>query len=163
MGVSGSGKSTLAKRIASMTGARFLDADDFHSRENVAKMRTGLPLDDSDRQPWLLAIVDAMHKADGPTVIACSALKRGYRDVLRKAGDVFFVHPTGDPSVIRERIQSRQNHFMPSSLLDSQLQALEDLQDDEAGVTVRWEQPLDEEAAAAVAALREWRARPVRK
>lgn len=137
MGVSGSGKSTVARELARRLGYRFLEGDDFHSAANVLKMASGTPLDDADRLPWLRAIARAMREgpADEGVVVACSALARRYRDVLRD-GDVttYFVFLDGDPEVLRDRVAARHHSFMPASLLDSQLAALEPLADGEAGV-----------------------------
>jgi gluconokinase len=140
MGVSGSGKSTVGAAVAARIAARFLDADDFHPASNVAKMAAGMPLTDEDRHPWLVVVGDeiARRAADGgEVVVACSALKRSYRDLLRAhAGDLFFAHLHGSPELLAQRIGVRTDHFMPSSLLQSQLATLESLQPDEPGVTV---------------------------
>lgn len=129
MGVSGSGKSTVGRQVADALGWEFRDGDDFHPPENVAKMRAGTPLNDDDRRPWLLAIqrwMRATQAAGGSGVIACSALKEAYRDLLlREEPWVRFVHLAGPKEVIAERMKARSGHFMPSSLLDSQFAALE--------------------------------------
>lgn len=129
MGVSGSGKSTVGSLLAGRMGWTFRDADDFHPASNVAKMRSGIPLNDEDRRPWLLAIQEYMrteHAAGRSAVVACSALRESYRDLLlRGAPWVRFVHLTGPREVIAERMQARSGHFMPVTLLDSQLAALE--------------------------------------
>jgi carbohydrate kinase (thermoresistant glucokinase family) len=124
MGVAGSGKSTLAAQLAARRGASFLEADDFHSAANVAKMASGLPLTDGDRWPWLAALRRAMRGEDD-VVVACSALKRTYRDALRAAGDVRFVQLDINQDVALSRLQSRPGHFMRPALLDSQITALE--------------------------------------
>lgn len=154
MGVSGSGKSTVARAVSTATGLRFAEADEFHSEFNVAMMRSGVPLGDTDRWPWLrdLAAWMADRAAEGvSTVLACSALKRAYRDVLR-AGPPYldFVHLDGAAAVIRDRMARRAGHYMPPSLLDSQLAILEPLQPDESGVVLDVALSPVELAAAAV-------------
>jgi gluconokinase len=138
MGVSGSGKTTVAHGIAAATNLLFAEADDFHSRANVEKMRAGTPLTDEDRWPWLhdLAAWMAERAAEGrSTVIACSALRRVYRDVLASGPPTIdFVHLDGRVDVIRERMAARSGHYMPASLLDSQVSTLEPLQPDESGI-----------------------------
>lgn len=140
MGVSASGKSTVAELLARQTGRTFAEADEFHSPANVEKMTAGIALTDEDRWPWLRAIRDWLtqrHQAGEQTVVTCSALRHAYRDVLREAaGDVVFVHLAGSREVLEARIGHRGGHFMPASLLPSQLATLEPLADDEAGVTV---------------------------
>ncbi|MBM0275256.1 gluconokinase [Micromonospora tarensis] len=135
MGVSGVGKTTVARGISAATGLTFVEADEFHSPENVARMRSGVPLDDATRWPWLHDIAGwlAERAAQGrSTVLACSALKRSYRDVLRQgAPRVDFVHLAGQPEVIRARITEREGHYMPASLLESQLATLEPPEPDE--------------------------------
>ena len=140
MGVSGSGKSTVAAAVAARVGGVFLDADDFHPESNRAKMAAGTPLTDADRSPWLaiLGVELAGRTARGEVVVlACSALKRAYRDQLRaRGGDLFFAQLTGARELLAARMGARTDHFMPSSLLDSQLATLEPLQADEPGVVV---------------------------
>jgi carbohydrate kinase (thermoresistant glucokinase family) len=146
MGVSGSGKSTIARAVQQELGWEFAEGDDFHSPANVAKMREGMPLTDADRWGWLesLAAWTAERDARGePTIIACSALRRAYRDVLRRGGaGTFFVHATGDKHLILERMNARE-HFMPPSLLESQLDTLEPLEADEEGMDVDPAQPVE--------------------
>ena len=129
MGVSGSGKTTVGSLLAGRLGWSFRDGDDFHPAANVAKMRSGTPLTDEDRLPWLLAIQAFMRKchADGQSaVIACSALKERYREVLLCMEPwVRFVHLRGSRELIAQRMQARAGHFMPPTLLDSQLATLE--------------------------------------
>jgi gluconokinase len=144
MGVSGSGKSTVGAALAQRLRVPFADADDFHPPANVAKMTAGVPLDDSDRHPWLESIGGWLaDHADGG-VMSCSALKRKYRDQLRHHADgVAFLLLHGSPEVIRKRQASRPGHFMPSSLLSSQFATLEQLAPDEFGVTVDVDQSVD--------------------
>jgi len=128
MGVSGSGKTTVGRALAAELGWTFLDADDFHPAANVARMAAGVPLTDEDRWPWLDRVVAALHerRARGEhVVLACSALKEAYRARLAAAGDVRFVHLAGDRDVLAARLASRAGHYMPASLLDSQLATLE--------------------------------------
>jgi gluconokinase len=137
MGVSGVGKSRVANELAAAIGVECADGDDFHSAANIAAMQDGTPLTDEDRQDWLDAIGLwlAAHDDIGG-VISCSALKRAYRDRLRaSAPRTAFAHLTADHDTIRARMQARE-HFMPSSLLDSQEQLLEPLEHDEAGWTI---------------------------
>lgn len=137
MGVSGSGKTTLAERVSDLLELPFAEADLFHPEANVAKMAAGTPLTDADRRPWLqgLAAWIGGHEALGEsTVMACSALRRSYRDLLREgAPGVHFLHMHGPAEVIRERVGARPDHFMPPALLSSQLATLERLAPDEEG------------------------------
>jgi gluconokinase len=126
-GVSGSGKTTIGTALAERLGAPFLDADSFHSPENVAKMHAGIPLTDADRAGWLDTLGAELAKREA-VVLACSALKLAYRDHLRElAGEIHFVLLTADPEEIRRRMVDREHtgHFMPPTLLDSQLATLE--------------------------------------
>jgi gluconokinase len=139
MGVAGSGKTTVAALLAGRLEAAFAEGDDFHSRENVAKMAAGHPLTDDDRWPWLAGIRDwlaAQHAAGRAAVVPCSALKRVYRDLLREAGPVEFIHLTGTPELLAERIQGRAGHFMKPAMLASQLATLEPLGEDEPGTAI---------------------------
>jgi gluconokinase len=145
MGVSGSGKSTVGAALAQRLRVPFADADDFHPEANVAKMSAGHALTDEDRHPWLDAIGDwlAEHCGEGG-VMSCSALKRQYRDQLRKhCPQVRFLHLSGSPEVIGRRQASRPGHFMPASLLASQFDTLEPLEADEHGVVVDVDQDID--------------------
>lgn len=140
MGVSGCGKSTIGALLAERTGATYIDADDLHSAEAVEKMAGGTPLTDDDRWPWLdrvAARIAQINAAGEPTVVACSALRRVYRDRLRAGagGPVFFAHLAGHAETIAARMVQRQ-HFMPSALLQSQLATLEELAADERGARV---------------------------
>ena len=140
MGVSGSGKTTVAVELARRLGWEFAEGDDHHPAANVEKMRAGTPLDDDDRRPWLedLARMIGEHEQAGTSlVLTCSALKRQYRDLLRSGNDAaWFVHVDVPEEVLTERLAKRTGHYMPSSLLGSQLATLEPLADDEPGVTV---------------------------
>jgi gluconokinase len=140
MGVSGSGKSTVAAGLVDRLGWDFAEGDDFHPKANVEKMRSGQPLDDDDRWPWLRTLAGWIgeHEQAGTSVIVtCSALKRSYRDLLRDGHpSVWFAHVTVDAELLRERVQKRAGHYMPPSLLESQLATLQPLQDDEQGVSV---------------------------
>ncbi len=145
MGVSGSGKSTVGAALAQRTRVRFADADDFHPPANIEKMTSGQPLNDDDRYPWLEAIGAWLGErcAEGG-VMSCSALKRKYRDQLRRhCPDLIFLHLAGSPEVIGRRQASRPGHFMPASLLASQFDTLEPLQADERGVTIDVDQDID--------------------
>ena len=127
MGVAGCGKSTVAARLAERLGAAFLDGDTLHPSSNIAKMSRGEPLEDADRWPWLDAVGCEMAASDGPVVVACSALKRSYRDRIAAAAGapVLFVHLNGSRDLIAARMSARTGHFMPASLLASQFEALE--------------------------------------
>lgn len=144
MGVSGSGKSTVGAALAQRLRVPFADADDFHPPASIAKMTAGVPLDDDDRHPWLETIGDwlAEHPAGG--VMSCSALKRTYRDQLRRhRTDVEFLHLSGSADVVARRQASRPGHFMPASLVASQFETLEPLEPDEPGITIDVEQSVD--------------------
>jgi gluconokinase len=147
LGVSGSGKSTVGRALAERLGYVFCDADDLHSRANIAKMHSGIPLTDEDRRPWLDAVGERISSSladDLSIVVACSALKRSYRDIIRRhAPSAFFVLLDGSYSLIMSRIVSRHGSFMPPSLLASQFAALEPLAQDEAGATMDVAQPLE--------------------
>ncbi len=140
MGVSGSGKSTVAEMLAQRLGWTFSEADEFHPQSNIDKMTAGTPLNDEDRKPWLEAMRDWMAQMASDninTVVTCSALKHSYRDTLRQAtGTVYFIHLHGSEELLSQRMTTRSGHFMPPSLLPSQLETLEMLGDDEAGLTI---------------------------
>jgi gluconokinase len=140
MGVSGCGKSTVGRALAQRLGATFLDADDFHPPHNVERMRAGIALTDAEREPWLDALADRLSAADAAgeaVVLACSALKRSYRDALRRgAPHLTLVHLTGSPALLAERIGSRTDHYMPPSLLHSQLATLQTPGADERAITL---------------------------
>jgi gluconokinase len=129
MGVSGSGKTTVGSALGQATGWPYMDADDFHPAENVAKMRAGTPLTDADRWPWLDRLVAQMRAIEargGSAILGCSALRQAYRDRLAAAGDVRFVHLKGDRATIAARLSGRSGHYMPPALLDSQIATLEE-------------------------------------
>lgn len=137
MGVSGCGKSSVGEHLAARLGVPFIEGDAFHSPANVAKMAAGTALTDDDRRDWLLALRDQIARHGGRLVLGCSSLKRAYRDVLRSAGgDVRFAHLSGDRELLAERMRDRPGHYMPVSLLDSQLATLEPLQADEKGMVL---------------------------
>src|SRR5437660_8010058 len=140
MGVSGSGKSTIAAMLAHRLHWIYEDGDWFHPRSNVEKMHDGIPLTDEDRWPWLNAIaawIDGTRKAGNHGVIACSTLKRAYRDILIDArGDVRLVYLKGSHDLIARRLAARDGHFMPPSLLETQFAALEEPQPDEHAIVI---------------------------
>ncbi|UQS22735.1 gluconokinase [Amycolatopsis thermalba] len=135
MGVAGSGKTTVGSALAERLSVEYAEADAFHPPANIEKMSSGHPLNDDDRWPWLHAIAAwiAEHQRTGG-VVSSSALKRRYRDVLRTGGNVWFLHLDGPRDVLAERMRGRTGHFMPVSLLDSQLADLEPLETDERGM-----------------------------
>ena len=136
MGVTGCGKTTMGKLLGKVLGLEFKDGDDLHPQANKDKMSAGIPLTDEDRWPWLDQVGQTL-KMSGGVVVACSALKRKYRErILRAAPKALFVHLQGDKELLLSRLNNRTNHFMPTSLLDSQLQTLEPLEMDETGVVV---------------------------
>src|ERR1700758_2938075 len=140
MGVSGSGKSTVAALLAGALGCHFQEGDDLHPRENVEKMRSGTPLTDVDRLPWLRKIADEIDgwRARGECgVLTCSALKRSYRDrIIGDRHDVVLVYLKGSPDLIHRRMAARHEHFMPIALLDSQFETLEEPTPDEHPIVV---------------------------
>lgn len=151
MGVAGCGKSTVASLLADRLDWELLEGDALHPTRNVERMTAGIPLDDTDRAPWLAAIADRIreHRAAGrPLVVACSALARRYRDMLRGEG-VIFAYLSGTRELLEQRIAARSGHFMKPGMLDSQLRTLEPPQPDEAAVTV----DIDAEPAAIVAGI----------
>jgi gluconokinase len=150
MGVAGVGKTTIGEALARALGARFIDADDYHSPENVAKMKAGVPLQDADRWPWLQRL-NAILKDEKDAVLACSALKETYRRHLAQGiGDFRVVYLHGSAALIRERMKARQHRYMPATLLDSQLATLEPPAD---AIAVDVAAPLEDSVAAIVARL----------
>ena len=147
MGVAGSGKTTVASHLAEKLGVPFVEGDSLHPAANVRKMASGIPLTDEDRWPWLQAIadeIDRVSEAGDRAVIACSALKRAYRDILvhgRK--DVRIIYLEGSQQLIADRLAKRKGHFMPAGLLDSQFKTLEPPTPDENPVTVSIDAPVD--------------------
>jgi gluconokinase len=143
MGAAGSGKSTVLKRLRDRWGWPSAEADEFHPVSNVAKMSSGQPLNDQDRWPWLSALADwigAREAAGDNCVLTCSALRRAYRDVLREGHpSVRFVHLVAAPHILQARLEQRLGHYMPASLLDTQLGTLEPLQADEPGMVASTE------------------------
>ena len=153
MGVSGSGKSTVGAALAQRLRVPFADADDFHPPANLAKMTSGEALDDDDRYPWLEAIGQWLAGHPDGGGMSCSALKRKYRDQLRRhCADVEFLHLSGTPEVIGKRQASRPGHFMPASLLASQFDTLEPLASDERGISIDVDQNIDSIIESYVAA-----------
>jgi carbohydrate kinase (thermoresistant glucokinase family) len=158
MGVSGAGKSTVGQALAEELRIPFLDGDDLHTAVNIARMAAGNPLDDDDRWPWLDRVGEALSHANAAgtgLVIACSALKRAYRDRIRDhAPSAFFVLLNGPREVLLRHTQDRDGHFMPSSLLDSQLNTLEPLSSEESGATIDVRAPVSEIVRLAASSLR---------
>ncbi|MBA2398247.1 MAG: gluconokinase [Bradyrhizobium sp.] len=147
MGVSGSGKSTIAERLAARLDWRFADGDRFHPPANVAKMSAGQPLTDEDRWPWLQAIADEIDRLSATgqrAVVACSALKRTYRDILvHGRDDIRIVFLNGAQDLIADRLAARKGHFMPPGLLASQFKTLEPPQPGERPITVSIDAPVE--------------------
>ena len=146
-GVSGSGKTTVGKLLAKRLGWRFYEADDFHSQANVNKMRRGIALTDEDRWPWLVKLrklIKRCVESDENAVMACSALKRAYRDRLRISAEVKFVFLRGDYALITEQLRRRRGHFMAPGLLRSQFADLEEPEADEDALTIELGRPPDE-------------------
>lgn len=149
MGVCGSGKTTVGEALARQLKCRFLEGDSFHPPENVAKMSAGTPLDDDDRWPWLDRLGKEMVKESEhtqPVIAACSALKRSYRDRLRRytGEDTLFVHLHGKRDLLEQRLLGRADHYMPASLLDSQLAILEPPSGEERTLPLDVEKPLSD-------------------
>jgi gluconokinase len=148
MGVAGSGKSTVMQRMRERLVWPSAEADEFHSVTNVAKMSSGQPLSDEDRWPWLRALatwIGAREAAHENCLVTCSALKRAYRDVLRDGHQtVRFVHLVAPTDVLERRMAQRRDHYMPPSLLGSQLDTLEPLQRDEPGIVLSSERSPDQ-------------------
>ena len=151
MGVSGSGKSTIGRRLARVLGVPFVDGDDLPPPANVRKMSAGVPLDDADRAPWLRQVgVTLAQSWRSGVVVACSALRRSHRaTIARYEPRVFFIHLSLPRSELERRLTERQGHFMPSTLLESQLSVLEDLGEDERGHTIDASGPVRDVVLAA--------------
>jgi gluconokinase len=144
MGVTGSGKTTTGRKLAESLGWEYFDADDFHSATNVAKMKSGIALNDLDRKPWLESLqrlVQTSLENDQPAVLACSALKTSYRRMLLLDERVRLVYLKGDYDLIKKRLSSRRNHYMNPALLESQFQTLEEPDD---GLRIDIQSPPDE-------------------
>jgi carbohydrate kinase (thermoresistant glucokinase family) len=157
MGVMGSGKTTIGRKLALALACPFHDADDLHPPQNREKMARGIPLDDRDREPWLRAVADSIRRweKEGPlTVLACSALKRAYRDLLSSAGRTRWVHLKGEVSLVRERLKGREGHFADPGILDRQF---EDLEEPQGALTVDIRQGPDTMTAAILEALKSWK------
>ena len=159
MGVSGSGKSTVAEAMNTQLHWPFQEGDALHPPSNVQKMHASVPLTDEDRAPWLLAIkgwIDARVAAGEPGLVTCSALKRSYRDgLVDHRGQVRLLYLKADPAVLQQRLEARVGHFMPASLLQSQLETFEEPASEERPIVVCVESTLDQTVAEALAALRQ--------
>ena len=157
MGVAGCGKSTVAKALQERLGWIVAEGDDYHPASNIAKMSSGIPLSDEDRWAWLDTIAAwtaEQDRAGLPTIVTCSALRRVYRDRLRAApGRTVFVHLTGTPELLTARMSARTDHFMPPTLLPSQLATLEPLQADEEAIVIDIDRSIDEIAEVAISQL----------
>ncbi len=160
MGVSGTGKTSVGERLAEELDLEFVEGDSHHPQANIDKMAAGVALTDDDRLPWLQILADLAgerYAAGRSVVLTCSALRRSYRDVLRSGvpqGAMFFVHLHAPFEVLEERMSQRTKHFMPPSLLASQLDTLEPIESDEPGEVVDVSPDLDEVVAAALVALK---------
>ena len=154
MGVTSCGKSTVGAAIAARIGAQFIDGDSLHPQANINKMSAGIPLDDDDRAPWLAEIGSRFSASASGLVIACSALKRTYRDIIRSSDpSVVFVHLHGSRELLAGRMSARPGHFMPLALLDSQLEILEHLESDEVGIVADVAMPVARIVDKTLAAL----------
>jgi carbohydrate kinase (thermoresistant glucokinase family) len=155
MGVSGCGKTTIGALVAHELGLPFTDGDSLHPVENIAKMAAGAPLDDADRGPWLETVGRELARSVNGLVVACSALKRSYRDAIRaQAPHAVFLHLDGSREVLGSRLEGRSGHFMPAALLDSQLATLEPIGTGEAAVVIDISVPVDALVRDAVVRLR---------
>jgi carbohydrate kinase (thermoresistant glucokinase family) len=157
MGVSGCGKTSVGRQLAQALGSGFIEGDELHPPANVARMAAGTPLTDVDRAGWLAEIgrrLGQAHAAGTGLVVSCSALKRSYRDGLRAAcPGLLFVHLHGSADLLRQRLQKRTGHYMPPSLLDSQLATLQPPAPDEAAITLDISPPTAQVVAAALGQL----------
>jgi gluconokinase len=160
MGVAGSGKTTVAAALAGELGLELIEGDEYHPQANVDKMRAGIPLTDDDRRPWLEALARLIrdrHERGRGTVLACSALRRAYRDVIRAAAppaETFVIELDVDADMLSERMNARTGHFMPTSLRESQLATLEHLGADEPGMTLDANRPTEVVIADAAGGVR---------
>ena len=144
MGVTGCGKTTIGIALAQKIGVTFIDSDGLHSESNKRKMASGTPLNDSDRAPWLRAVSETLLNHEN-VVVACSALKKSYRDtILAEAPSSIFIHLSGSKELISGRLRERSHHFMPIELLDSQFQTLENLSETENGKSIDISKPIDD-------------------
>lgn len=157
MGVSGCGKSTIGRALGDRLGYSFIDGDALHSEDNIAKMASGQPLADNDRAPWLKEIGLRFAASPTPLVVGCSALKLSYRDVIRKSAgkDIFFLHLATTKDVIAQRHAKRKDHFMPTTLLDSQFSDLEPLHTSEQGCEIDISRSIDAVVDACAGAIKE--------
>lgn len=157
MGVSGCGKSTLGKRLAAEIRVDYVEGDDLHPPHNVERMAAGVALTDADRAEWLAALAARLHDAHAARrglVVTCSALKRSYRDTLRGgAPKLVLLHLQGEPALLAQRVAQRSGHYMPPSLLQSQLDTLEPPQSDEASIPVDIAWPAERQVAVALEQL----------
>lgn len=164
MGVSGAGKTTTGLALAAKLGWPFLEGDGFHPAANLQKMAAGMPLSDADRRPWLTTLAAKLAEAEAAgqsTVLSCSALRRAYRDILRRAApQVRFLHVHGAHALLAGRLTHREGHFFPAKLLASQLSTLEPLAPDEDGIVVDMALSPEDQVADAVARLGLSGARP---
>ena len=141
MGVSGCGKSFIGQKLAHKLSFTFVDGDDFHSAQNKQKMVNGIPLNDQDRLSWLNQLRDLFSNAQNPTILACYALKKSYREILcDHSDDTIFIHLRGSQEVLQVRLATRKDHFFNPSLLYDQLATLEPLQPDERGFSIKIDQ-----------------------
>jgi gluconokinase len=155
MGVAGSGKSTVGSQLAAMLGVPFADGDDFHARSAIRKMAAGVPLGDSDREPWLKALGEWLSSQPSGAVVACSALRRRYRDLLRAtAGELLFLHLVVEPATVEQRVRLRADHFMPAALIKSQFADLDELELDEDGLELDGTRPPQEICSSVVNHIR---------
>lgn len=154
MGVAGCGKSTLGRALAQHLGWSFVEGDQCHPAENVARMTAGIPLDDEARQPFLMNVATALSASRNGAVASCSALKRDYRDLIRRqVGDILFVLPHLSRADLERRMSQRPGHFMPTSLLDSQLATLEPPDPDERALVLDGNLPVAQQVRQIAAAL----------
>jgi gluconokinase len=160
MGVAGSGKSSVASALGEALGHEVIEGDAYHPQSNIEKMAAGIPLTDEDRRPWLetlAGLVGARHAAGVGTVLACSALRRSYRDILRStvpADESFVIQLDAEAETLRARMAERMGHFMPVSMLESQLATLEPLELDERGIVIDVTAPLEVVIGKALSASR---------